>query len=165
MEINIYSIIQWLGICYLTIILISGLILLYLSVSGKYLIKFIFRPGSFWIGIHRSSDCNRLCINLLPFFTFRCDKLQSININNISLYQNLHTQKPDSKLKNTIDTYLSITILMLIFTFTVDFIINKLHNKDFIIFDKIMYIFFILSITLIICKMSIVFINYIANKE
>ena len=29
----------------------------------------IFRLASFWIGIHYSYKCKRLCVNLIPFVT------------------------------------------------------------------------------------------------
>lgn len=30
----------------------------------------LFRFGSCWIGFHWSTDCKRLCVNLIPFLTF-----------------------------------------------------------------------------------------------
>jgi hypothetical protein len=29
----------------------------------------ILRPSSFWIGVHYSKYCKRICINLIPCFT------------------------------------------------------------------------------------------------
>ena len=41
------------------------------KIRTKTQIKVLFRPKSWWIGVHHSDKMNQTCINILPCITIR----------------------------------------------------------------------------------------------
>lgn len=111
---DLYLFAEILAYAYLLVMIYSFIILLTIYSGNKYEITFIFRPYSAWIGVHKSLINRRIYINLIPFFTFKCEHIESMHINHMSFHELLAKKTNSHPISILISNILFIEIFITI---------------------------------------------------